>query len=115
MADICLALRWDCAFGCWCRCARVTSRCYDNRMDSLLALQSDRFVAGVNPALGGTLAFFGSMDDAAMEFVRPTPVRAYADRNPRATAGYPLVPYSNRIGDGRFSFEGVDYALDLNS
>jgi len=25
------------------------------------------------------------------------------------------VPYSNRIGDGRFSFEGIEYRLDLNS
>jgi len=84
-------------------------------MDSLIALRSDRFVAAVNSALGGTLAYFGSVDDPAIEFVRPTPVRAYTERNVRATAGYPLVPYSNRIGDGRFAFDGVDYELDINS
>jgi len=91
------------------------ARCYDNRMDSLIALQSKLYVAGVNPVLGGTLAYFGSVEDPAIEFVRPTPVRAYAEKNTRGTAGYPLVPYSNRIGDGRFSFDGVDYQLDINS
>jgi aldose 1-epimerase len=90
-------------------------RCYDNRMDSLAALRSKRFVAAVNPVLGGTLAYFGSADDPAIEFVRPTPVRAFVEHNVRATAGYPLVPYSNRIGDGRFAFDGTDYALAINS
>jgi aldose 1-epimerase len=84
-------------------------------MDSLIALRSNRFVAAVNSALGGTLAYFGSLEDPAIEFVRPTPVRAYTERNVRATAGYPLVPYSNRIGDGLFAFDGVDYELDINS
>src|SRR4051794_39985478 len=118
MSDM-LRLPWT---GKNCRCERFAwcrdcdaGRCYDNRMDSLITLQSERYVAGVNPVLGGTLAYFGSLDDAAIEFVRPTPVRAYAEKNTRATAGYPLVPYSNRIGDGHFPFDGVDYALAINS
>jgi aldose 1-epimerase len=84
-------------------------------MDSVIILQSSRYVAGINPVQGGTLAYFGSVDDPAIEFVRPTPVRAYAEKNTRGSAGYPLVPYSNRIGDGKFAFDGVDYALAIKS
>ncbi len=32
----------------------------------------------------------------------------------RQTCCYPLIPYSNRIAHGRFSFEGVEYRLALN-
>jgi aldose 1-epimerase len=84
-------------------------------MESLLALNSGRFAAGVSPALGGTLAYFGFLEDKAVDFVRPTLARALAERDVRSTSGYPLVPYSNRIGEGRFRFEDVSYKLDLNS
>jgi aldose 1-epimerase len=84
-------------------------------MDLLLALNSGRFTAGVSPLLGGSLVYFSLADDRGIEFVRPTLVRALAEKNVRNTAGYPLVPYSNRIGDGRFRFEDVAYQLDVNS
>ena len=84
-------------------------------MESLLALHSDRFTAGVSPALGGSLVYFSPAGHKDVEFVRPTMVRALAENSIRDTAGYPLVPYSNRIGDGRFRFEDVAYQLDLNS
>lgn len=84
-------------------------------MDSPILLASQRFTVGIAPKLGGTLLWFGTTGEAATEFVRPTPVRALAEHNARATAGYPLVPYSNRIGDGRFRFEGVDYHLERNT
>lgn len=84
-------------------------------MDSLITLSSRRFTAGVSPQLGGALAWFGLVNDAGLDFVRPASARAFAERNVRLTSSYPLVPYSNRIGDGRFSFEGVDYALRPNA
>jgi aldose 1-epimerase len=84
-------------------------------MDSLITLTSRRFTAGVSPQLGGALAWFGLADDIGLDFVRPASARAFAEHNVRLTSSYPLVPYSNRIGDGRFSFEGVDYALRPNA
>ena len=84
-------------------------------MDSLIALASTRFTAGVSPSLGGSLVYFGLADGPPADFVRPTTARALAERNVRQTSGYPLVPYSNRIGDGRFRFDEVAYTLDVNS
>ena len=84
-------------------------------MDSLIALESSRFTAGVSPFLGGSLVYFSLAEATPVDFVRPTTARALAERNVRQTSGYPLVPYSNRIGDGRFRFDDVTYRLDVNS
>lgn len=84
-------------------------------MDSLITLSSQRFAAGVSPRLGGALAWFGLADDSGIEFVRPASARAFAERNVRLTSSYPLVPYSNRIGDGKFRFDGLDYSLQQNA
>ena len=84
-------------------------------MDSLIALSSSRFTAGVCPALGGTLVWFGLAEDIGIDFVRPASARAWGERNARLTSSYPLVPYSNRIGDGRFRFDGDDYSLRPNA
>jgi aldose 1-epimerase len=84
-------------------------------MHSLITLASGRFTAGVSPQLGGALAWFGFADDSGVDFLRPASARAFAERNVRLTSSYPLVPYSNRIGDGRFRFEDVDYALRPNA
>ena len=46
--------------------------------------------------------------------MRETPEQALRDALVRQTCCYPLIPYSNRIAHGRFSFEGVEYRLALN-
>ncbi len=84
-------------------------------MDSLITLSSRRFAAGVSPQLGGTLVYFALADNDAIDFVRPTTARAISERNVRQTAGYPLVPYSNRIGFGHFRFGETNYTLEINS
>ena len=67
------------------------------------------------PTLGGALAWFGLAGDPLVEFVRATPVRALLDGNARMASSYPLVPYSNRVGDGRFTFDGNAVALRRNT
>ena len=90
-------------------------RCYDNRMDSPIALVSNRYTAGVTASVGGSLLWFGLRDQIALDFVRTTTVRALGECNARLTASYPLVPYSNRIGDGRFEFGGASRTLRRNA
>ena len=80
-----------------------------------IALRSNRYTAGVTPSLGGALAWFGLAGDPLIEFVRATPVRALVDGNARMASSYPLVPYSNRVGDGRFVFDGAAVTLRRNT
>ena len=87
-------------------------------MHSTIALMSDRFTAGVSPSLGGSLVWFGTRghaSDPSIEFVRATPVRALHDGTGRMASSYPLVPYSNRVADGGFEFDGKPVTLRRNT
>ncbi len=45
------------------------------------------------------------------DLLRPAPA---GEVDPRDAASFPLLPYSNRIKNGRFRFAGQDYRLPLN-
>ncbi|NVN42973.1 aldose 1-epimerase [Asaia siamensis] len=66
---------------------------------------------GLLPGLGGSLAFWRLR---GRDLLVPTADPNLAAQKNTPVAGYPLVPFSNRIGDGKFSFEGVDYTLAKN-
>ena len=46
--------------------------------------------------------------------LRPAPAEALMAGNGRGMACFPLVPYSNRVAGGRFSFAGTAYQLARN-
>ncbi len=74
---------------------------------SLIEISHGQFSAGIDPAVGGGLAYWrGSRD-----FVRPA---APGEDDPLQFGCFPLVPYSNRIRDGRFEFDGQVIQLPLN-
>jgi aldose 1-epimerase len=68
----------------------------------------------VAPALGGGITRFDWRGDGALMpiFRRCKEVRA--DTDPNELACYPLLPYSNRIGGGRFEFSGRDVDVPRN-
>jgi aldose 1-epimerase len=77
----------------------------------LFALDNDAWQVRVAPALGGAII------DArwhGRDVLRPTPAAELQARNVRKTACYPLVPFSNRIAFGEFSFDGAQYTLVKN-
>ncbi|HMA13679.1 MAG: aldose 1-epimerase [Bacteroidota bacterium] len=67
----------------------------------------------VAPADGGSLAAFRwRAGDRTIDWLRPAP--AAGGFAPNAGACFPLVPYSNRIRDGRFRFDGREHCLRPN-
>src|SRR5581483_9621516 len=69
----------------------------------------------LSPEAGGALARVAvERDGALIDLLRPPSPAALTARNARALGGFPLVPFSNRIADARFRFEGRDYALNQN-
>lgn len=64
--------------------------------------------AAIRPQVGGSLA---SLSRGGRPVLRAMPA---AGTSPLDAACFPLVPYANRIRDGRFSFGGQDVQLDLN-
>ena len=63
------------------------------------------------PQVGGSI---GSWSVSGQEMLRAASESAVAARDPYATAGFPLVPYSNRIGHGFFEWDGELKTLARN-
>ncbi len=79
-----------------------------------LRLHNDVLEAVVLPEVGGGLAAFNWRRAAgAVPLMRPLPVGTNAP-DPNQLGCYPLVPWSNRIGQGRFSFEGRTFDVAPN-
>ena len=65
----------------------------------------------LDPETGGAIAAFTYRGAALL---RPVADPRLAAQNGRAVAGYPLIPYANRIADGRFTFAGRTWQLARN-
>jgi aldose 1-epimerase len=76
----------------------LTLTCRKNRCD-------------VIPAVGGSIAAW-TVD--GQEMLRPASALSVASHDPFGMASFPLVPYSNRIGNGSFEWEDERFALARN-
>lgn len=82
-------------------------------MISLLAAGDLR--AEIRPEIGGSLAgFWSERAGKSIDWLRRADPAGIAAADARAMACYPLVPFSNRIRSGKFSFGGKDISLPLN-
>lgn len=79
---------------------------------TLLTLQAGRIAVDLAPRAGGSIAGFRFGGD--LDLLRPMPPQAIASGRGNEAACYPLVPYSNRIADGRLLFDGQEIHLDPN-
>jgi len=82
-------------------------------MADIVTLKNDFWNVGLIPAAGGSVAYGRvRIGGAWVDVLRPTPENtavAWGD-----TASFPLVPWSNRIANGLFSWAGRDYQLRSN-
>ena len=68
------------------------------------------------PAAGGSIVRFWHEDhDDVRDWLRPVSQETLAKRQGRDMGSYPLVPYCNRIREGRFEFQGRRVQLPLNA
>lgn len=83
--------------------------------DRAVILETEQARVSALPTVGGAIASYRVKRSAGLfDILRPTDERDTAQNDPRNLTCFPLVPYSNRIRDGRFRFEGRDVALPLN-
>jgi aldose 1-epimerase len=68
----------------------------------------------VAPQLGGGITRFDWRSEGALEPVFRRCEHVSARMDPNELACYPLLPYSNRIGEGRFHFDGRDVEVPRN-
>ena len=73
-----------------------------------MRLEAHGWALELLPALGGAI---GQLRHDGRDVLRPTPAHA---RDALQTSCFPLVPYANRIAQGRFDFAGQSHQLPLN-
>lgn len=79
---------------------------------SLVTLRCGARRAIVAPSLGGSIAaFYDEAEEGAMHWLRPATRAAIDEGDPLRMASFPLMPYCNRIRDGRFTFDGQAFSL----
>lgn len=83
--------------------------------DEIITLRHGEFGLSICPAAGGSITrYWQERDGRTIEWLRPASPRAIAARDPLGMASFPLVPFSSRIRDGRFVFDGHAVSLPLN-
>ena len=70
-------------------------------------LRAANSILVVSPAAGGSITRFASTHDGStVEWLRPALPNAVASRSAGSTSSFPMVPFSNRIQNGTFAFNG---------
>ena len=77
----------------------------------LVMLASDALHLAVAPDIGGSIV---RLRYGAAQVLRPMSKEALSAGQVREAASYPLVPFSNRIAQARFSVDGKPYVLRRN-
>ena len=83
---------------------------------TLLSLRAGRLAVDLAPQAGGSILHFtvGGTVDVLRPVAPETIAQAIASGRGNNAAGYPLVPFSNRIAGGRLVFDGQDFQLKPN-
>ena len=80
----------------------------------IITLRHGNFGLSISPAAGGSITRYWQEGEPAIEWLRPATPEAIAENDPLRMASFPLAPFSNRVRDGTFTFQGRDVALPLN-
>lgn len=82
----------------------------------LLSLQAGRLLVDLAPEAGGSIARFVVLGDGskAGDALRPATEAALASGTGKDSACYPLVPFSNRIANGRLLYGDEQIDVPLN-
>lgn len=79
-------------------------------------IRAGRLSATIAPEAGASLvAFEMQRGDKRVPLMRPTPPDAVTRRESGQMASFVMLPWSNRITNARFMFEGRDYSLRANT
>ncbi|WP_296667351.1 aldose epimerase [Demequina sp.] len=82
-------------------------------MPEIITIENPYWKVGLLPSTGGSVAFGQvRLEDEWADVLRPTTAANLATAS--RTASYPLVPWSNRIREGRLRWDGTEYALRVN-
>jgi aldose 1-epimerase len=80
---------------------------------TLHILENEYWQVGVLPQTGASIAFGRvKVNGRWMDVMRPTAEADYS--NASNCSSFVMIPWSNRIRDGHFRFNGIDYQLEIS-
>lgn len=83
--------------------------------DGVITLRAGQLVLELAPEVGGSIAaMYTQRDGVRFDWLRPASAEALEKRLPEGMASFPLVPFCNRIRNGRAVFEGRNIAMPSN-
>ena len=71
----------------------------------IVTLRKAGTILQVAPMIGGSITRYTD-EEGGVDWLRPASAAGIAARDPEAMACFPLVPFSNRVRHGSFTFEG---------
>jgi aldose 1-epimerase len=85
-------------------------------MPEIIELHAGRSRLAVAPEVGGAICrFWSETAQGPVEWLRPTRSETIAAGQVSGMACFPLVPFSNRVREGRFACDGRTVVLGLNA
>jgi aldose 1-epimerase len=82
---------------------------------AVLRLRSEYASAEIAPWIGGAIASYRwDLDDSRLDWLRPASTEALISGDAENVSCFPLVPYSNRVRNGRFQFGGREIRLNVD-
>jgi aldose 1-epimerase len=85
-------------------------------LDNLILLSNDTLQIGVSDSVGaGIHSLKYKKDSEWLDIMRPTPDEAVTNREAGLFASFNMIPYSNRIENGRLVYNGKKYSLEINN
>ncbi|HIO60621.1 MAG TPA: aldose 1-epimerase [Deltaproteobacteria bacterium] len=83
--------------------------------EKTITLHSGNALLEIVPEVGGCITRYClETEEQVLELLRPATKAGLAAKNPVEMGCFPLVPFSNRIRNGRFSFQGQQINLPPN-
>ncbi len=77
-----------------------------------LEMRNENLILKISPEMGASfLEFQGNVRGTWMHLMRPTPATASSSSD---CASFLMLPYPNRVRDGKFTFEGREYELKFS-
>ena len=83
--------------------------------EKILTLRSGNALLAIIPEVGGCITRYCLItEEQVLELMRPSTQVGLAAEVPTEMSCFPLIPFSNRIRNGRFSFQGKQIKMFTN-
>lgn len=82
--------------------------------ESIIPLENDFVEVGIAPEIGASIAYFKTKGHDPFDVMRPASSTAIAKKEAVNMAMFPMLPYTNHIKGGKFTYWGITRIVPAN-